>query len=127
MFHYLRRLFASQPINPRQLQRTVSGLDRHHIESGNYIYKNFIKNKLPSALDSLKLLNIYGEGTLNREPVEMVPFIDIWGGGLWTHNIAKKPHPSFQKPNHPFSHSKGCNRPPASQKNSSSLPKKSSP
>ena len=127
MFRYLRRMFASHPDNPRQLQRTVSGLDPKHIASGNYIYKNFIKNKLYPSLDSLKLLNIYGEGTLSRhpqqEPLNSKPFIDMWGGGLWS----KTSHPSYQKPFHPSVLSKENSLPPASQKNSSSPPKKSSP
>ena len=126
MYYYLRRLFASRSINPRQLQRTVSGLDPQHIESGNYIYKNFIKNKSPPPpLDSLKLLNIYGEGTLNRAPFNPhnYSFIDIWGGGLWP----KKQHPSNQKQCRSSDHSTNCSQPPASQKNSSSPPTKSSP
>ena len=117
MLHYLRRMFANQPANPRQLQRTVSGLDPKHIGSGNYIYKNFMKTKLSPALDSLKLLNIYGEGTLSRhphqEPLNNKQFIDMLGGGLWP----KTQHPPNQKPCCPSAPSKESNRLPSSQKN----------
>ena len=93
MFHYLRRMFASRPINPRQLQRTVSGLDRHHIESGNYLYKNFIKNK--KKRDIVRIL-----GGISSNPWPQV----------------KKPHPN-RKPSHLYVRSKGNNPPPSSRKN----------
>ena len=125
MYYYLRKMF-SNPQNLHQLQRTVSGLDPKLIESGNYLYKNFIKNFNTSAIvDSLRLLNIYGEGTLNRVPNQQydTPLINMWGGGLWT----KTSHPSCQKPSHPFVLSKENNPLRASQKNSSCPQEKSSP
>ena len=76
-----------------------------------------MKSKLFPALDSLKLLNIYGEGTLSRhpyqEPLNSKQFIDMLGGGLWP----KTQHPLNQKPCHPSAPSKESNHPPSSQKN----------
>ena len=122
MSHYLRKMF-SKPQNLRQLHRTVSGLDKKHIETGNYMYKNFKKNHLPEIAESLRLLNIFGAGSLRR-PVHY-NFVDIWSGTLW--GEIKTPHLSYQKPSDPSVLSKANNHQPASQKNSSSPPLKSSP
>ena len=122
MSHYLRKMF-SKPQNLRQLHRTVSGLDKKHIETGNYMYKNFKKNHLPEIAESLRLLNIFGAGSFRR-PVHH-NFVDIWSGTLW--GEIKTPHLSYQKPLDPSVLSKENNHPPASQKNSSSPPSKSSP
>ena len=134
MFQYLRKMFF-KPTNPRQLQRTVSGLDRHHIESGNYLYRNFSKSDLKKhfeeAAESLKLLNIYGPGSLNRTSIEnhtpSRSLIDMLGGGLWSSAQSKTPLPSCQTPYCPSVPSKANSLRPASQKNLSSPPMKSSP
>jgi len=122
MYHYLHKIF-SKPKNLRQLHRTISGLDKKHIETGNYMYKNFKKNHLPEIAESLRLLNIFGPGIAQR--IQRHNFIDIWGGTLW--GEIKTPHLSYQKPLDPSVLSKVNNRPHASQKNSSSPPSKSSP
>ena len=122
MSHYLRKMF-SKPQNLRQLHRTVSGLDKKHIETGNYMYKNFKKNHLPEIAESLRLLNIFGAGS-SRRPVHH-NFVDIWSGTLW--GEIKTPHLSYQKPSDPSVLSKANNPPPVSQRNSSSPPLKSSP
>lgn len=134
MYHYLRKMFF-KPTNLRQLQRTVSGLDRHHIESGNYLYKNFSKSDLKKhfeeAAESLKLLNIYGPGSFNRRPIENhMParsLINMLGGGLWSYGQSKTQHSSYQTPYCPSVPSKANSPRPASRKNLSSPPMKSSP
>ena len=122
MSHYLRKMF-SKPQNLHQLHRTVSGLDKKHIETGNYMYKNFKKNHLPEIAESLRLLNIFGAGSLRR-PVHH-NFVDIWSGTLW--GEIKTPRLSYQRQSSPSVLSKENNHPPASQRNSSSPPLKSSP
>ena len=109
MYHYLRKMFF-KPANLRELHRTVSGLDRQHLESGNYLYKNFKKTWLREMADSLSLLNIYGEGSLNRLARE-----------------TKTQHLSCQKPSGPSVLSKANSLQLASQKNSFSPPKISFP
>ena len=122
MSHYLRKMF-SKPQNLRQLHRTVSGLDKKHIETGNYMYKNFKKNHLPEIAESLRLLNIFGPGSMHRHKNQN--FVDIWGGTVW--GDIKTPHPSCQKPSDPSVLAKENSLPPASQKSSSCPPTKSSP
>lgn len=122
MYHYFRRVF-SKPRNANQVQRTISGLDKKHIESGNYIYKKFKDNHLPEIAESMRLLNIYGPGTANRR--QQHNFVDIWSGTLW--GEIKTLHPSYQKPCCPSVLSKENNPPPSSQKSSSFPPSKSSP
>jgi len=99
MYHYLRRVFRKQP-NSYKLNRTISGLDKKHIESRRYIDPK--NTKLTELSTSLKLLNIFGEGTLSKYSTS----IDY---------------------NTPSVLSKANNPPPASQRNSSSPPSKSSP
>ena len=125
MYHYLRRLF-SKPQNLRQVHRTVSGLDSQHIASGNYLSKNFSKSDLKKhfreAAESLKLLNIYGPGSCNRiSPHDPPPrsLFNVWNGGLWSTDLSKTPHPSYQKPSDPSVPVKENSPLPASQKNSS--------
>ena len=65
MSHYIRKMF-SKPQNLRQLHRTVSGLDKNHIKTGNYLYQNFKKNHLPEIAESLQLLNIFGRALWYR-------------------------------------------------------------
>ena len=125
MSHYLRKMF-SKPQNLRQLHRTVSGLDKDHIKTGNYLYQNFKKNHLPEIAESLRLLNIFGPGSLHRVQysTKRTPqhqnFVDIWSD-------IKTPHPSYQKQSYPSPVSKENSPPPASQKSSSCPPTKSSP
>ena len=69
MSHYLRRVF-SKAKNVHKLHRTVSGLDKDHIKTGNYIYQNFKKNHLPEIAESLRLLNIFGPGSMHRKHIE---------------------------------------------------------
>ena len=133
MFRYLRKMFF-KPKNLRQVQRTISGIDPQHIASGNYLSKNFSKSDLNKhfreAAESLKLLNIYGPGSYNRIPPPENPahsFISILGGGLWYTDLTKTQHPSCQKPSDPSVPVKENSPQPASQKNSSSPPMKSSP
>jgi len=122
MSHYIRKMF-SKPQNLRQLHRTVSGLDKDHIKTGNYLYQNFKKNHLPEIAESLQLLNIFGPGSLHR--AQHQNFVDIWGGTVW--GDIKTPHPSRQKPSYPSPASKESSPQPASQKSSSCPPTKSSP
>jgi len=124
MYHYLRRIFRKQP-NSYKLNRTISGLDKKHIASGKYIDYKKPGERIAS---SLKLLNIFCEGTLSRYPPPLdynTYFINLWCGGLWC--PTKTPHLSYQKPLDPSVLSKENNHPPASQRNSSSPPLKSSP
>ena len=122
MSHYLRKMF-SKPQNLRQLHRTVSGLDKDHIKTGNYLYQNFKKNHLPEIAESLRLLNIFGPGSTYRPQHQN--FVDIWSGSVW--GGIKTPHPSCRTPCCPSVPSKENSPPPASQKNSSCPPTKSSP
>ena len=85
------------------LERTISGLDIKHLETGSYLFKNFIKR--------------------NPDKAELLPY---HGGGQMM-CLTKKPHPSNQTPPHSCYHSTNCSRLRASQKNWSSPPKKSSP
>jgi hypothetical protein len=111
MYHYLRKMF-SKTQNLRKVHRTVSGLDSQHIASGNYLYKNFsktdVKKHFREAAESLKLLNIYGPGSCNRD-------------------LTKTPHPSCQMPSDLSVPVKENSPQPSSQKNSSSPPEKSFP
>ncbi len=122
MSHYLRKMF-SKPQNLRQLHRTVSGLDKDHIKTGNYLYQNFKKNHLPEIAESLRLLNIFGPGSTYRPQHQH--FVDIWGGSVW--GGIKTPHLSYQKQSYLSPVSKENSPPPASQKSSSCPPTKSSP
>lgn len=126
MYRYLRQIF-NKPNNVHRLHRTVSGLDKKHIEKGNYIYKNFKKNHLPEIAESMRLLNIFGPGSLHRvqQRSQHLNFVDIWSGTLW--GEIKTPHPPCQMPHHPSAPVTGNNPPLSSQKNSSSPPSKSSP
>jgi len=133
MYHYLRKMF-SKPQNLRQVHRTVSGLDSQHITSGNYLYKNFsktdVKKHFREAADSLKLLNIYGPGSFNRPSPHNPPphsLFDKWRCGHSCTDLTKTSHPSYQKPSDPSVPAKENSPQPASQKNSSSPPEKSSP
>jgi len=125
MYHYLRRVFRKQP-NSYKLNRTISGLDKKHIESRRYIDPK--NTKLTELSTSLKLLNIFGEGTLSKYSTSIdynTCFVNLWCGGVW--NQLKTPHLSYQKQLNPSVLSKANNPPPASQRNSSSPPSKSSP
>ena len=124
MYHYLRRLLAGKT-NTHCLHRTISGLDKHHVASGKYID---CKKPAEEIASSLKLLNIFGEGSLSRYPPPLdynTYFINLWCGGLY--HPTKTPHLSYQKPSDPSVLSKENNHQPASRKNSSSPPSKSSP
>jgi len=111
MYHYLRKMF-SKPQNLRKLHRTVSGLDKNHIKTGNYLYQNFKKNHLPEIAESLRLLNIFGPGSMHRH--KNTEFVDIWSGGVW--GGVKTQHPSYQKPSDLSVLAKENSLPPASQK-----------
>ena len=124
MYRYLRRILTKQS-NVHNVHRTISGLDKHHIASRKYIDS---KKSGEEIVSSLKLLNIFGEGTLSRYPPPLdynTYFINLWCGGLWC--PTKTPHLSYQKPSDPSVLSKANNPPPVSQRNSSSPPLKSSP
>ena len=126
MYHYFRKMF-SKPQNLHKLHRTVSGLDKKHIETGNYIYQEFKHKHLPEIAESMRLLNIFGPGSLHR--VQQRPqhqnFVDIWSGSVW--GDIKTPHPSYQKQSYPSPVSKENSPPPSSQKSSACPPVKSSP
>ena len=100
MFRSLQKIVSP---TSHALQRTASGLDTKHLAAGNYLFKNFIRN--------------------NPEKAELLPY---HGGGHMM-CLTKKPHPSNQKHCRSSDHSTNCSQPPASQKNSSSPPTKSSP
>lgn len=128
MYHYLRHIFSkgARHTNVRKVRRTISGLDRHHLASGNYVDNKSSNNYLDAVANSLKLLNIYGEGTLKRIPVDTdVRFIDIWSGGIG-HSI-KIQHPSCQTFARPAVRVKASSPPHVSRKNSSFPRVKSSP
>ena len=128
MYQYLRNIFSkgARHTNMRKVCRTISGLDRHHLASGSYVDNKSSNNYLDAIANSLKLLNIYGEGTLKRIPGGTdVSFIDIWSGGIG-HSI-KIQHPScrtFVRPAVPVTASSPQR---VSRKNSSFPRVKSSP
>ena len=130
MYHYIRKMF-SKPQNLHKLHRTVSGLDKKHIETGNYIYQEFKHKHLPEMAESMRLLNIFGPGSLHRVkystkcPPQHQNFVDIWSGTVW--GDIKTPHPPYQKPSYLSPVSKENSPPPSSQKSSSCPPVKSSP
>lgn len=125
MYHHIRRVFRKQP-NSYKLHRTISGLDKKHIESRRYIDPK--NTKLTELRSSLKFLNNFGEDVLSRysAPIDdNTCFVNLWCGGLWYQT--KTPHLSYQRQSSLSVLSKANNPPPASQKNSSSPPSKSSP
>lgn len=111
MSHYFRKMFP-KPQNLRKLHRTVSGLDKDHIKTGNYLYQHFKKNHLPEIVESLRLLNIFGPGSMHGH--NTTEFVDIWSGGVW--GGVKTQHPSYQKPSDLSVLAKENSLPPASQK-----------
>ena len=104
MYRLFRQILSS---NTHGIQRTISGIDKQHLQSGCYLYKNFIKSKA-TTLEKIAL---------------------AWGPAMASSvdPYLLKKHHLDQTPYHLFVHSKENSHQPVSQKSSSSPPSKSSP